>query len=381
MEQIQAINPDRIKWCCADLGITPDELASELGIANSSVERVLSGDGGMTFNQLRKLANYFGRGILFFLETGSVDERNVRTPQFRTLTNQKPELSAKIKALIERVEKQRAVYVSLLEDLDEANRPNFQAPKLPQNDIRGAAKIAREWLGLSNENDFDTYRTSIESRGILVFRSNGYNGKWQIAKDNPIIGFSLYYPDVPVIVVKKQDFETKQSFTLIHELAHLLLHKTSSIDEQRDLFSVQGMERDANAFAGHLLVPDEFLSNIQDSMRPREVSQFDDWIKPQRKGWGVSGEVILRRLMDSGRLQKNQYVAYREWWDSQKIPEREGGVRFRHNEPKHMFGDSFVKTVFDSLHNRQITLAKASGYLDNIKITDLHKLESTYAGL
>ncbi|EQD55692.1 hypothetical protein B1A_11848, partial [mine drainage metagenome] len=47
------------------------------------------------------------------MEEGSVDEAQVHTPQFRTLANQKPELSARIKALIERVERQREVYLSL----------------------------------------------------------------------------------------------------------------------------------------------------------------------------------------------------------------------------------------------------------------------------
>ena len=74
MERIQSINPERIAWCCADHGITPSDLASELGIAATSIERVMAGQDGITFNQLRKVADYFGRGVLFFLEQGPVDE-------------------------------------------------------------------------------------------------------------------------------------------------------------------------------------------------------------------------------------------------------------------------------------------------------------------
>ena len=53
-------------WCCADYGITPGDLASELNIAASSIERVMVGEDGITFSQLRKIAEYFGRGVLFF---------------------------------------------------------------------------------------------------------------------------------------------------------------------------------------------------------------------------------------------------------------------------------------------------------------------------
>lgn len=382
MERIQSINPDRISWCCADLGITLGELAAETGISASTMDHVMAGQGAMTFNQLRKMADYFGRGVLFFLEDGHVDETQAHSLQFRTLANQKPELSTKLKALIERVERQREVYLSLREDLDDTNRPQFNPPTLPNDDPYEAARIARQWLGLNEDNDFDTYREALEVRGVLVFRSNGYNGKWQIAKENPILGFSLYDVTCPVIVVKKQDWDTRQSFTLMHELGHLLLHKTSSIDDERDMQSHLGYEREANAFAGHLLVPDAFLASISDAERPVEVSGYDYWLEPQRKAWGVSGEMILRRLLDAGRLSQSRYEAYRQWATQTVVVESEGGNRgWRHREPRHIFGDTFVRTVLDSLYARHITLAKASSYLDNLKIKDLHQLEHYYAGV
>lgn len=382
MERIQSINPERIEWCCADYGIPPGDLASELNIAASSIERVIEGEDGITFSQLRKIAEYFGRGVLFFLESGPVDEAQVHTPQFRTLANQKPELSTSLKKLIERVEKQRAVYLSLRDDLDETELLQFNPPKFSRKDPQEAASIARKWLGLADENNFDTYRIAVEAQGVLVFRSNGYSGKWQIPKQNPILGFTLYDLTCPVIVIKKQSWEPRQSFTLMHELGHVLLHKTSSIDDEHDLQSHQGHERDANAFAGHMLVPDDFLASIRDAERPAEVSRYDEWLARPRKAWGVSGEVILRRLLDADRLQQSQYIAYRQWRAKLPILEAESGTRmYRYREPQHVFGDTFVLTVLDALNARHITLAKASTYLDSLKIKDLHQLENHYAGL
>jgi Zn-dependent peptidase ImmA (M78 family) len=381
MERIQSINPERIAWCCEDHGITPSELASELGISVASIERVMAQEDGITFNQLRKIADYFSRGVLFFLEYGPIDETQVHSAEFRTLANQKPELSAKFKALIERVERQRAVYLSLREDLDEADRPWFNSPDLPSQDPGEAARIARQWLGLSEQNSFETYRAAVEARGVLVFRSNGYSGKWQIAKESPILGFTLYDPICPVIVIKKQPWESQQSFTLMHELGHILLYKLSSIDDEGDFQSHEGRERDANAFAGHLLVPDRLLATIRDVERPNEVSEYDEWLERPRRAWGVSGEVILRRLLDVGRLPKAKYEAYRQWRAETTFPSNEGGSRkYRHREPKHVFGDTFVRTVLDALNARHLTLAKASSYLDSLKIKDLHRLERHYAG-
>jgi Zn-dependent peptidase ImmA (M78 family) len=382
LEKIESINIERIQWCCADMGITLEALAHEIGLSQTALHFLLTGEGGLTFNQLRSVADYFGRGVLFFLEHAPVNPDSFHSPQFRTLANQKPEISAKLKAFIERVEKQRDVYLSLREDLDAENRPVFTPPNLESLPIEQAASVARQWLGLAETNDFDSYRKAIEAKGILVFRSNGYNGKWQIAKENPILGFALYDQTCPVIVVKKQPWETQQCFTLIHELGHVLLHKSSSIDDLNDMYSAHGMEREANSFAGHVLVPTRLLNSIRDDERPHDVALFDAWLARQQKACGASVEVILRRLMDVGRLEGREYNSYRTWRDQQAHTEGEGGNRaYRNREPKHVFGDVFVKTVFDALYARNITLNKASDYLDRLKIKDLRKLEQFYAGL
>lgn len=377
MDRIQSINPTRIAWCCADHGITPETLAAEVGISTDRMSAVLHDGEGLTFNQLRSVANFFGRGVLFFLEPTAVEALQVHTPQFRTLAGQKPELSPRLKNLIERVEKQRQIFLSLQDELDGEDGVPFEAPDLPIHDVATAARRARQWLGLGDKNDFESYRSAVEAKGILVFRTNGYNGKWQIAKESPIAGFTLYDEQCPVIVVKKMASEAAQSFTLMHELAHVLLHKTSWIDEETDLRSTQGREREANQFAGLVLVPDVFLNQIDDMSRPVEVPMLDEWLRPLHLKWGVSTEAILRRLMDMGRLPQAVYAAYSDLVSSRthNNEDQSGSRAYRYREPKHMFGDRYVRTVLDSLSAQHITLSKASGYLDGLKIADVHALE------
>ena len=381
MNRIQSINYTRIAWCCADHGTTPEALATEVGISADRMSAVLHDGEGLTFNQLRSIADFFGRGVLFFLESEPAQAPQVHTPQFRTLASHKPELSPRLKKLIERVEKQRQIFLSLQDELDGEGWTHFAAPELPSRDVSAAARSARQWLGLGDKNDFESYRTAVEAKGILVFRTNGYNGKWQIAKESPIAGFTLYDKHCPVIVVKKMDSETAQSFTLMHELAHVLLHKTSWIDEEADLHITRGPEREANQFAGLVLVPDSFLKQINEKTRPAEVELLDEWLRPHRLAWGASTEVILRRLTDIGRLPASVYAAYRKWASGKSFSKEDaGGSRaYRHREPRHMFGDRYVRTVLDSLSAQHITLSKASGYLDGLKITDVYALERFFA--
>lgn len=383
MERIQSINPDRIAWCCAENGITPNDLAQELGIATTSIDKVMTGKDGITFNQLQKIADFFGKGVLFFMEKGEIDNTKVNSPQFRTIANQKTQLTLKVKTLIQRVEKHRNIYLSLREDLDNDLSLSFNPPKLSNHNLHEAAEITRRWLNLTNESKFDAYRSAIEAKGILVFRSNGYNGKWQIAKENPILGFTLFYPVCPVIFVKKQKWETRQTFTLIHELAHILLHKTSFIDDEQDFQTHRGKEREANVFTGILLVPDSVLATINDSEKPNDTARFDEWLEQPKRATGASVEVILLRLLDVGRISQDEYSGYKQWWSQQSFLQNEetGSRAYRYREPVHIFGKNVVSTVLEALNARQITLAKASSYLDNLKIRDLHQLERHFANL
>ena len=378
MERIQSINPDRIAWCCADYGITPDTLAAKVGLSAERLAAAMHDGAGLTFKQLHNVADYFGRGVLFFLEPEPAKPAQTHTPQFRTLARQKPELSARLKNLIERVEKQRQIFLSLRSELDDEGWAPFAAPVLSDNKVAGAARQIRQWLQLGNKNDFVSYRAALEAKGILVFRTNGYSGKWQIDKHSPVTGFALYDAHCPVIVVRKMANENAQSFTLMHELAHVLLHKTSWIDEETDFHQQQGQEREANQFAAMVLVPDDFLQQINDANRPLEVSMLEAWLRPQRLQWGVSTEVILRRLLDVGRLPQSEYAAYRAWVSgiSHEGQEEGGSRKYRYRESQHIFGDCYVRTVLDSLSAQHITLSKASNYLDGLKIADVHALEN-----
>ncbi|MBM3925749.1 MAG: ImmA/IrrE family metallo-endopeptidase [SAR202 cluster bacterium] len=371
MDRIQTVNIERIEWACQQYGITHAQLAASVGVPESTINRLFAGNG-ITFNNLQKIAEFFGHGVLFFVEQGSVDATAVYTPQFRTILNRKPNLSAKLRRFVRGVEKQREAYLALQEAISEPGAA-FTPPDIAG--LPNGPQIVRDWLNLSTDNNFSTTRTKIEEKGVLVFLSNGYNGKWQIPKDEPILGFSIYHNYYPVIVVKKES-EQRQLFTLMHELAHLLIHKTSWVDDRFDLESYTGQEQVANALAGRVLVPDAVLGRINDQERPTNVAEYDEWLADIRQERGVSGEVILRRLLDSGRLLQENYTAYRQWKSAVAWEQKEGGNRsYRYREPIHMFGDGFVRTVFEALQAKEITLTKASGYLDNLRIQDVHELE------
>jgi transcriptional regulator with XRE-family HTH domain len=125
MERIESINRDRIRWCADERGLSIDQVAAESAIPEKALARLMDDGIGLTFAQLRKLADYFGRGVLFFLDQGPVDEERAHTVQYRTLTGQKPELAPTVRKLIERVERQRELYLALREELHAEDYPHL----------------------------------------------------------------------------------------------------------------------------------------------------------------------------------------------------------------------------------------------------------------
>ncbi|MCB4752515.1 MAG: XRE family transcriptional regulator [Sulfurovum sp.] len=373
MERIDFINTKRLQWCCDEIGITVEELSKKTKVSLGALKSLFEGKKGLTYNQLKKLAEFFGRGVFFFLEEGDAAEEKVHSANFRTLTNQKPYLSLEMRKFIERVEKKRDEFLWLLEEI-EGEQPNFTFPDL-EGSVENRAMQIRAWLNLSNTKNFDTYREALEAKGIFVLQSNGYAGKWKIPNESPILGFSLWHQKMPVIVIKKQRAKERQTFTLIHELAHLVLHQQSIIDDEQDIWGNSGSEKEANRFAGTLLVPMEFLDTIDIEQIPSRYAEYRDWLGECKKECGVSTEVILRRLVDTKRLSLELYQKYRSWLKQQTLPESSGGQRYRDREPLHMFGKRYVQQVLDAKSYDVITLVKASRFLDNIKINTLHQLE------
>lgn len=395
MNEYISVNPERIKWCCNKYGISDSVLAHKLGVNEEKIQTIFDSNQvqpkvGLTFRQLEKLAQTFSESILFFINNEPVIEENLLTPQFRTMESQIPNLDIQIKKIIENVVSQQDLYISLLEELGE-ELLGFSPIDLNDLSLEKAALKVRKWLDIpsSRKLSFKDYREKIESKGILVFVSNGYSGSWKIPNSSKILGFSFYHEKVPVIFVKKdnENSDNQSVFTLMHELAHILIHKKTIIDSTDVITSDIRIEKEANEFASNILVTSSMLDTIDDDLKPDNVQYYRDWVKNITSKYSVSTDVVLLRLLKNGRVSQREYNEYREYCAKERdfyfslpVARDQNIPRRRYLEPKQIFGESYVRVILDALQNNIVTLSKASNYLDGLKIKSIKELERSIYG-
>ncbi|KLA23964.1 MULTISPECIES: ImmA/IrrE family metallo-endopeptidase [Bacillus cereus group] len=112
---------------------------------------------------------------------------------------------------------------------------------------------------------------------LKIAKKHGTTNPFEIAKRKSIIvlfedlgntlGFYNTYKRFKFIHINNKINETTQRFVCAHELGHALLHPKANTPFLRNktFFSVDRLEVEANTFAVELLLPDEMISEYQDT--------------------------------------------------------------------------------------------------------------------
>lgn len=117
-------------------------------------------------------------------------------------------------------------------------------------------------------------------------------------------GFALSDTLAPLVFINGADSKAAQMFTLAHELAHLWLGQTALSDISADGVPNHATEIWCNQVAAELLVP-------IDSFRAELIvnEPIAETLKRLARHFKVSSLVILRRLLDAGRIDRAAFFA------------------------------------------------------------------------
>lgn len=177
----------------------------------------------------------------------------------------------------------------------------------------------------------------LEERGVKVV-------EFEINKN--FDGFSTWVDSIPLIVLNKSFDNVRKRFTVLHELAHLLLQFNPSIKE-RDI------ERFCHSFAGAFLIPEQSLKNI--FKVSRKNFSIDELIEI-KEYYGISVQALVYRLFNldyiSEHAHKNFFIEVRK---NHLQDEKEWG-----NYLGEESSSRFERLVFMAVSEEIISLSKAA---------------------
>lgn len=373
------INPEVLAWARESRGFGLEPAAAKIGVSPDFLEACEAGSERLSLPQLRKAARAYQRALaVFYLRTPP--ETAEQPPDFRRLPEQMGNpLSPALKLEIRRI-RQKRIAAREMAAVRRQWDLSFLGSRRLSDDPEDVGAEVRQMLripdqpGWRNDHEaFRAWREAIEDKGVLVFLISGI-------EVSEMRGFSLNSAPPPVIAANRADFPRPRCFTLLHEFAHLLLGRTGLCDlleeDYRNSDEHLRIEKFCNHAAGAALVPFELLNEHPLVRRHGRRAEWEPGELSRLSGhFRASREVVLRRLLISGRTTAAFYRRWRLERAQEEIPLQEGAAYEKGFEKVlRTQGGAYVSLVLDALHDDAITAVEASDYLD-MKLKHLEALE------
>ena len=373
---ITGITPSILEWARVRSGQTIEQVAEALDRDPAVIRAWESGEAAPTYVQLETLAyKIYKRPIALFFFPAPPEEP-APEQAFRTL----PDFEIDDLSSDTRFKVRQALALQL--SLSELSGGASASAKMIIRDLEldasasssASANRVREYLGLdvarqrswkTSEEALKEWRSAVERAGIFVFKES--------FKQKDVSGFSLFHKEFPLIFVNNSTAKTRQMFTIFHELAHLLVH-TSGVTKRDDHYirALHGHAREVevfcNGFAAHLLVPDS-------DFKQQDLRTDDQNILRLSRLYKVSREVILRRLLELGRVSQKTYAAKSKQWaqDYFSRSDDEGGGNYYLTHVAYL-SETYLRMAFAHYYRGTITLEELAAYL-NVKATNVAGIE------
>lgn len=374
------INPKMLKWAREQAGFTRHELgeraklsvSKDIGTVDELIAEWESGEKQPRLNQLEDIAKTVRRPLITFFLTTPPKLDNALV-DFRTYVGENPghdspEFSALKRRLL-------VLQRQLKQIVREEHAPlEFIGSMKNKLQVQDIVRKMRDSLDITYEKQRDIHdrdnfqkllRSRMEDAGIFVLYE-GDLGSWH-SKISPheFRGIAISDTYAPMIVVNNNDTKNAQSFTLLHELSHLLIGESgiSGGDYSEAQRLTSATEKLCNAVAAEFLIPQAMLK--------RECANHKitlDLVDALADTFMVSSIVVAIQLFNSNLISSPMmrtfnYELDKRWAEYKSQLKKSSGFANKNNMDKNRLGQYTINTVLDAAFSNRITLHRASTLL------------------
>ncbi len=325
------VNPAILSWARNSAGLSREEAVAKLPLrgafGKSAVERLEDLESGVaapTRPMLVKMARQYRRPLVAFY-LASPPKAGKRGTDFRRLGGSAPRNGeAAVQALVRQVVASQSILRDVLVE-EEAEEVPFVGTLTLADGREAAFDQVDRLVGNAHPRNartpavaFDRLRTTLHDRGVFVVLKGDLGSHHTALDSEQFRGFALADRLAPFIVINPNDARPAWSFTLVHELVHLLLGSTGISGSGTN----HEVERFCNGVAAQYLLPDEALADLEPG--DSRSGQFIAAIDALAATYNVSRPVVALGLLRVGRIDQNELQRLLRRFRAQWQETREG---------------------------------------------------------
>ena len=370
------VNPEILRWARETAGLSREVAARKLQIRDAygmrAVDRLAALESGQTEPtrpMLVRMSEQYRRPLLTFYLSGPPRVAE-RAAYYRTLPAHVSETDqAVMDALIRNVRVSQSIVRAVLEDDDESEHLPFVGSVNADDGVESIGEQIGSLLEVTAERfqaqpgtdaAFNLLRADVERLGAFVLLK-GDLGSHHTAIDAEVFrGFAIADDIAPFIVINDKDARTAWSFTLLHELVHLLLGRSGLSNGLDDGY----VERLCDDVASGFLLPREQLALLEFGQ-----ARIDDAISDFADHRNLSRSMVAYRAYRADLISRPIYAdlnrSFRSRWIDERNRRRErnrqsdGGPNY-YVVRRHRTGKALLDFTRSTLQSGELSTTKAA---------------------
>jgi len=395
------MNPQIFVWARETAGLTLPEAAEKVKIKEDTLSKIERGERMPSRPMLLKMAKYYRHPVVtFYLEDIPIESNY--GADFRGQSRQfSPKEKAIVSALL-RDAKASQQMIKATKELEEendilsfvgwlrrkwdlstetesvegtiANMTPIQYKAFIQDALVGLNLVlnlpearSKYYTQKTTENAFKLIRSMSENAGIYTVLRGNLGSSHSQFPDGLFRAFVIADDVAPYIVINNNDSPSAKSFSLLHEIIHLLLDQTGLSDFQYST----AIEKFCNQVAGEWLLPSDLIMNERMIMGEESVDEIKLIVKRVCQQFNLSHTMVVTRFyhqqLISQEVLNELQMHYECKWKESRQSKREsmkntnqrGGPNF-YQVQRSQLGDGTVKFVKRMVDSGNLTVSKAA---------------------
>lgn len=379
MLDVQQLNPEILRWARKTAGLTREEAVRKIGLkdtkkatAKDRLRAMEDGTEEPTRVQLINMAKHYHRSLLVFYLNQPPKSAN-RGVDFRSLPAYKEDSTNKyLEPLLRDIRVRQSMVRAILEDEDDSEPLHFVGAKQISEGKSAVLLYLQQLLNVSRDQyrsqatpsrAFYLLRRAAEDLGIFVLLKSNLGSHHTNINLEVFRGFVISDEIAPFIVINQRDAVPARSFTLLHELVHLLLGHTGV----SGLPGEDEHEKFCNDVASSFLLSKDEL-NLLKTIDSMDIETIENYVTKFAKDRRLSRTMVTyaayrEGLIDSFTYRKLASKFRAQWLQTQKKKnERAGGANYEVMQ-RHRLGNNLTELVRRTMKDGSLSTTKAAKIL------------------